>query len=118
MHALGELKIRTVEMPDNASVENIRRLVAKSHRPWYFHPAVVYPGAFLVSGLAWLGIIELAMHATAMYSAVAAQLAWFWDSGPEDSPWTGPARWWAVTGACCVAWCCIVGVWEWWRDRR
>src|ERR1039457_7719020 len=47
-----------------------------------------------------------------------SNLAWLWNAGPDDSPWIGPGRWGIVAGLACMGWCCAVGAWERWKERK
>jgi hypothetical protein len=90
--------------------------------PWYTKKRVTWPIAGLASLGLWWGIVRAGIWAVermaGLYSVLQANVVWFWNSGPGDNPWLGPARWGLVTCTVMVVWFLGVGVIEWWRARR
>jgi hypothetical protein len=92
-----------------AQIAEIRRVEVCMDSAFLIAAAVYAAGA--------VAVIWLAVHFIP-WGAIWENCLWFWNSGPEDSPWMGPARWGVVTGLVCVVWCCLVGFYEWWTKDR
>jgi hypothetical protein len=126
---MHQVTIEVVDDPPSSTdvtVEDVRRILGiemdECKRPWYQGPIVAYPVAFLISGLFWWGVVAavvwLRINAGSICRAVASNLAWFWNSGPSDDPWLGPARWGIVVSAAMVAWCLGMWIVGRWRSRK
>ena len=78
--------------------------------------------SYIVALAASLGIwrfVWLTVHGWRPWAPVFDAVEWFWNCGPVDDPWIGPARWMIVTGIAMALLFAIFYFVDWYRlDRK